>query len=63
MCFMSGLDGIIATERQRSTIDAALAARGVENSSAKGVHAEAAPGAEWCVRMSSGTREVYFARP
>ena len=56
---------LLQLERQRSAIDAVLAAlRGVENSSAKGVPAEAALGrAEWCFRMSSGTREVYFARP
>jgi hypothetical protein len=63
MCFMSGPDGIIATRKPTvSDRRGSGSARGVENSSAKGVHAEAALGAEWCFRMSSGTREGLFSR-
>jgi hypothetical protein len=49
------LDGIIATRKTAvSYRRGSGSARGVENSSAKGVHAETAPGAESCFRMSSG---------
>jgi hypothetical protein len=64
MCFMSRLDGIIATRKTAvSYRRGSGSARSLENSSVKGVHAEAALGAESCFRMFSKAREVYFARP
>jgi hypothetical protein len=62
MCFMSGLDGIIATRKTAvSYRRGSGSARGVDSSSAKGVPAEAALGRVVFQDVSGDARGLFRA--